>query len=90
MKRRVGLAVWVEHLRSIRHLKRYGMVHYVSEKLKYAVLYVDEHEVDQVIKAISSLHFVRRVERSHYHEIVDRLVKSKEGQLTDESFSVNM
>lgn len=80
MRRRVGLAVWVEHLRPVRHLKRYGMVHYVSERLKYAVLYVEEHEVDAVIKTISSLNFVRRVERSHYHEILDHFVKSKENE----------
>ncbi|MBE3555320.1 MAG: YlbG family protein [Thermicanus sp.] len=90
MKKRVGLAVWVDHLRPIRHLRRYGTIHYVSNRCKYAVLYVDEEQVDHMVRAISSLNFVRKVEPSHYHEIVENLLKKKE-KLTDEgNLSVNL
>lgn len=38
---RQAIVVWMNHLKQVRSLKRFGNVHYVSRKLKYAVLYCD-------------------------------------------------
>lgn len=69
MKKRVGVAVWVNHLRSVRHLKRFGNIHFVSKRYKYVVMYVDFDELETTIDQLSRLHFVTKVERSYRDEL---------------------
>ena len=42
--KRQGIVVWVYTLRQIKNLKRYGYIHYVSNRMKYVLLYVDQEE----------------------------------------------
>ncbi len=64
-----GLIVWLYTLKNINQLKKYGYVHYTSDKMKYAVIYVDESRVEEVIEKLSQLHYVRNVEVSHMDEV---------------------
>ncbi len=62
---RQGLIVWLYSLKHARHLKRFGNVHYVSKRLKYAVLYCDMKNRDAIIKKLESLSYVKKVELSY-------------------------
>lgn len=68
-KHRVGLIVWLYTPKYINKLKQYGMLHYVSRKLKYAVLYVDDNSIESTQEKLKKLHFVRSVEISYYNEL---------------------
>ncbi|EAE6648356.1 YlbG family protein [Listeria monocytogenes] len=61
---RQAIVVWMNHLKQVRSLKRFGNVHYVSRKLKYAVLYCDMAEVENISNKVSRFHYVKRVEMS--------------------------
>ncbi|GAB6934212.1 MAG: YlbG family protein [Calditerricola sp.] len=67
--KRIGLAVWVHHTRYAPRLRKFGNIHYVSQRMKYVVLYVDGERVDDIVRQIERLRFVRKVERSHRHEL---------------------
>ncbi len=45
-------------------LRRFGNVHYVSKKLKYAVLYCNQEEVETLLKKLQSYSFVKKAEPS--------------------------
>lgn len=62
---RQGLIVWFQHMKNIRQIKRYGHFLYASKKLKYAVLYVDQAEVEAIEKKLLSYSFVSQVDRSY-------------------------
>lgn len=62
---RQGLIVWLKSLKKARQLKRYGNVHYVSKRLKYAVVYCDMKNRDRIIQKLESLSFVKKVELSY-------------------------
>lgn len=61
---RRGLIVWVYSLKQLKNLRRFGYVHYVSKKMKYVVLYVDDIDVETTVEKISKQFFVRSVEMS--------------------------
>lgn len=69
LTKRQGIIVWVYTLRQIKNLKRFGYIHYVSSRLKYIVMYVDQTEVSDTVDRLNSLHYVRKVEISHRPEI---------------------
>ncbi|MGX7107572.1 YlbG family protein [Hutsoniella sourekii] len=66
---RKKLIVWLYSTKNTKNLRSFGYVHYVSQKMKYAVMYTDHPQVDQVIKEIESLHYVRAVEPSYQEEV---------------------
>lgn len=66
---RQGIIVWVYTLRQLKNLKRIGYIHYVSDRMKYVVLYVNKDEVEKKISHLNNLHFVRRAEISPRPEI---------------------
>lgn len=66
---RTALIVWLYTNKYTNKLKQYGQVHYVSRKLKYAVLYIDHDQVDEVSKQLEKLHFVRNIEMSHSNDL---------------------
>lgn len=64
MTERQELIIWVYTLRQLKNLKRFGYIHYVSNRLKYVVMYVDQSEAEEKMQRIQHLHFVRKVELS--------------------------
>lgn len=69
MRKRVGVAVWVNNIRTVRHLKRYGNIHYVSKRYKYVVMYVDAEQLEESMLQMKRLNFVTNVEPSYRHQI---------------------
>ncbi|RPA61315.1 DUF2129 domain-containing protein [Aerococcus agrisoli] len=61
---RQELIVWMYSNKKVKQLQKYGFVYYISKKMKYAVLYTDIHEAEQVQRNLEKLHFVREVEVS--------------------------
>lgn len=66
---RTGLIIWLNHLKGIRALEKYGTLHYVSRRMKYAVLYVNQEKVEQTLGNLKKLNFVKKVDFSRRNEI---------------------
>lgn len=63
--KRQGIIVWFQHRKNIKHIRRFGNLLYVSRRMRYAVLYVDQVELDAIIKDLSKLPFVSKVDVSY-------------------------
>lgn len=66
---RTGLIIWVNDLKSIKNLERFGSIHYISKRMHYVVIYMNADKVDEATKAIQKYPFVKKVERSMRSEI---------------------
>ena len=64
IKQREGLIVYLYHLKNSRQLRRLGTIQYVSKKMKYVVLYIDQADEKEVLKKLQSLKFVKKVQPS--------------------------
>jgi uncharacterized protein YlbG (UPF0298 family) len=62
---RQGVIVWLYSLKMAKNLKKYGNIHYVSRRLKYAVLYCDLTDTERVMEKLNGLSFVKKVEPSY-------------------------
>lgn len=62
---RQGFIVWLSSLKQAKQLRRLGNVHYVSKRLKYAVLYCAVEESEWVRNQLQAYSFVRNVEYSY-------------------------
>lgn len=89
---RRGLVVWVYSLKQLKNLKRYGFVYYVSRKMKYVYLYLDEDRYEENLAKIQKLHFVRSVEPSYRPDVemnfADKIGTKAAYQEVDEGFEV--
>ncbi len=65
IKERQGLIVWFQHMKNLKHIKRYGNLIYASKKHKYAVVYVNQDEIDTIELKLLRHSFVSKVERSY-------------------------
>ncbi|GAA0294116.1 uncharacterized protein YlbG (UPF0298 family) [Gracilibacillus halotolerans] len=61
---RQGLAIWFQKMKNVKFIKKYGHLVYVSKKMKYAILYVDMEEVDEIMNSLKKLPYIRNVEVS--------------------------
>ena len=59
IKQRQGLVVWVYSLKQLKTLRRYGTIMYVSRRMKYVYLYLDQDELAQTSAKLSKLRFVK-------------------------------
>lgn len=66
---RRALIVYVKQLKHVRQLRRYGVIQYVSKKMKYVVLYVNEAQIESLTKTIKQLPCVLKVEQSYRPDI---------------------
>ncbi|MFD1899844.1 YlbG family protein [Enterococcus termitis] len=69
IQKRRCLVVWVYSLKQLRTLKRFGLIHYVSRRMKYVVIYMNEEDIETSEAKINGLHFVRKVERSYRPDV---------------------
>ncbi len=92
IKQRRGLVVWVYSLKQLKNLKRYGLVHYVSRKMKYVYLYLDEDHFAENLEKIERLHFVRSVEPSYRPDVemnfADKIGTRAAYQMDEDGFEV--
>ncbi|WP_010631049.1 YlbG family protein [Sporolactobacillus vineae] len=85
IKKRDGFIVWMYNTKYLRVLRRYGYVHYVSRRMKYAVMYWDHDATESTLGQLKKMRFVRSVEPSHLQEISTTYDKGKsEWEVKDE------
>ncbi|GAX01884.1 YlbG family protein [Secundilactobacillus silagei] len=70
---RTNLVVYVASLRQVRQLKRYGHLEYVSKRMRYAIIYVNEEDAKETINRLKQLRFVKRIIESPRNELMDLL-----------------
>ncbi|MFT3654830.1 hypothetical protein DALLNEIH_01250 [Bacillus sp. B01(2024)] len=80
--KRQGIIVYLHSLKHSKMLRKFGNVHYVSKRLKYAVLYCDMGQIEKTMEKISSYSYVKKVEPSYKPflklEFESKLDKAKE------------
>lgn len=62
---RQGIIVWFQHRKNIKQIRRFGNLIYVSKRMRYAVLYVDQEEVEATIENMSKLSFISKIDLSY-------------------------
>ena len=75
--KRQGMIVWFKHRKNIKQIRRYGHLIYASRKLKYAVLYVNQDEIEHIEQKLLKHHFVRKVDHSYKPFIRTQFEKAK-------------
>ncbi|WP_414840341.1 YlbG family protein [Carnobacterium sp. TMP28] len=75
----------------MKTLKRFGLIHYVSKRMKYVVIYVNRTELETTIRKLKELHFVRQVEPSYrplinmdFKEVLKKVTPRKEVEEVEE------
>ncbi|AMB99004.1 hypothetical protein AWM75_02875 [Aerococcus urinaehominis] len=58
---RQELIIQLYSTKKLDPLRKIGYIHYVSERMKYMIMYVDIDQVDQALKRLNKLHMVRQV-----------------------------
>jgi uncharacterized protein YlbG (UPF0298 family) len=66
---RTGIIVWLYSAKQARKLRRYGLIYYVSERMKYVVMYVDSAAAANTIQQMEKQRFVRAVDVSPHGTI---------------------
>lgn len=69
IKPRQSLIVYVNSLRSVRQLRRYGRVEYVSKRMRYVILYMDQTDIEVTYHKVKELKFVKKVDYSYWPAI---------------------
>ncbi|RFU71152.1 DUF2129 domain-containing protein [Peribacillus saganii] len=62
---RQGIIIYLHSLKQAKMLRRFGNIHYVSKKLKYAVLYTNMEDVETVSEKLRNYSFVKKIELSY-------------------------
>lgn len=85
--KRQSIIIWLYSTKNIKPLRKHGYVHYVSRKMKYAILYVDQRETEQAMTALKGYHFVRDVELSYRDNIdmtFEHAIEPSEGVIIED------
>ncbi|QBO36885.1 DUF2129 domain-containing protein [Periweissella cryptocerci] len=84
-EKRRALIVYVRNLRQVKQLRRYGNVEFISRKMHYVVIYMNETDLLANQEKIEKLGFVTRTEISLRPDLNPELADKKE----DASFSID-
>lgn len=68
-KGRTGLVVWVSNKRNVKRLMKFGLLHYISSKMNYALLYVDTDKKEEIMERIQKENYVSSVEESQLRDL---------------------
>lgn len=63
------IIVWLYSLKQLKLIRKHGFIHYISNRLRYVVMYVNADQVDDVVAQLNRYHFVRQVELSYRDDI---------------------
>lgn len=63
--KRQGIIIWFQHSKNIKQLRKIGYIIYTSKRLKYAVMYVNQEDIDEIEAKLLRFPFVSRVDRSY-------------------------
>lgn len=70
LNERSGIVVWISDVKAAaKQLDKYGSVHFISKRMHYAAMYVNTNRLEETMKQLQKLPFVKKVERSYRNEI---------------------
>lgn len=75
---RRSLIVHLRSMRAVRSIRRYGNLIYVSRKMHYLVLYVDQDQIDDVAENVKKLRNVEKVEKSTWPDLDPELTELRQ------------
>lgn len=81
MKKRRALYVYMRGLKQVNQLKKFGEIAYISNKMNYVALYVNEESVADLVEKLKKYRFVKTVKQSERPDIDPDL-----GDLHDDVF----
>ncbi|MCH4165549.1 MAG: YlbG family protein [Lentilactobacillus diolivorans] len=82
-----GLIVYLHSLKHSRNLRSFGRLYYVSKRMRYALLYVNLTQEDEVIKKLTAQNYVKQVVPSHLNELLSKVADNdSNGQDDDDRF----
>ena len=81
----IGLIVYLHSVKHSRSLKQFGRLYYVSKRMRYALLYMNKDQQEEVTKKLTSEGYVKQVVPSHLNELVSE-VEGKNSVEDDDSF----
>lgn len=87
---RQGLVIWLYSLKNAKSLRRFGNVHYVSSRMKYAVLYCNQDESEALAKKLSSMPFVKKVDFSYKPFLKTEYENSKPDKAKEYDYRVGL
>lgn len=61
---RVSLIIYLKHIKHERQIRKYGHIVYTNKPRKYVVIYVNEHEVDDILQKLMKLKYVLHIDGS--------------------------
>ena len=66
---RTGLVIWLKSKRNVKRLMNHGFLHYVSDQMDYALLYVDTKNLDRIIERLEKENYVQAIEQSSLKDL---------------------
>lgn len=66
---RQGLIVYINNFHVLRRIRHYGHIMYVSRKMHYVVVYVNQKDIDHIEAELIKLHNVTKIDRSQWPNI---------------------
>ena len=60
-QKRRGIFVYLQHLKQSKQIRRFGAVQYVSRKMKYVLIYVNEEDVASTVQQLEKLRYVKQI-----------------------------
>lgn len=64
MLKRKSVIVYFRNPKALKHIEKVGTIMYFTKKKKYAVLYMNEDEIEDKIKQLKEIKLVRKIEES--------------------------
>lgn len=74
---RVSLIIYLKHIKHERQIRKYGHIVYTNKPRKYIVMYVNEHEVDDILQKLMKLKYVLHIDGSPYKNLKKTYDKEK-------------
>ncbi|USS89487.1 YlbG family protein [Fructilactobacillus cliffordii] len=62
MEKRTELLVSLFSIKQAKTLQRFGDVRYVSRRMRYAILYVQQADVNKIMRELNQLRMVKKVD----------------------------
>ncbi len=90
LMKRQGLIVWLYNLKNTKMLRRYGNVHFVSKRMKYAVLYCNQSEFEALSEKLESLPFIKKVEPSYKPELKTEFENAKPDKAKEYDYRIGL
>lgn len=66
---RTGLIIWLHSKRNVKRLMNFGVLHYVSKKMNYAIIYVATNNLEKILERLKKENYIKSVEVSQMRDL---------------------